>query len=58
MSAHPKVIAIVKRTGHRPSEPFDASKLIHSIRAACLSVRAPEVEADMTAQAVTDAVIL
>lgn len=51
-------IDVVKRSGKRPSESFDADKLLHSIRAACLSVRSPEGEADSTASAVTHAVIL
>ena len=51
-------IDIVKRAGRRPSESFDPNKLHTSVRAACLSVRTPDGEADMTAWAVTDAVIL
>ncbi|MFZ1360675.1 MAG: hypothetical protein WAS27_01415 [Candidatus Saccharimonadales bacterium] len=51
-------IDIVKRAGKRPSEVFNPHKLHTSLRAACLSVRAPEGEADMTAWAVTDAVII
>lgn len=58
MSTEPKAIDIVKRAGHRPSERFDPAKLHSSIHAALLSVRSPEGEADMTANAVTDAVIL
>lgn len=53
-----KAIDIVKRAGKRPTEAFDPHKLHASVRAACLSVRTPEGEADMTAWAVTDAVIL
>lgn len=51
-------IDIVKRAGKRPSEQFDPRKLHTSVRAACLSVRAPEGVANMTASAVTDAVII
>lgn len=54
----PKAIDIVKRGGKRPSEPFDPEKLHASIRAAILSTRTPVGEANMTALAVTDAVIL
>jgi transcriptional regulator NrdR family protein len=54
----PKAIDIVKRSGKRPSERFDAEKLHASIRAACLSVRSPDGEADTTALAVTDLVIV
>ena len=49
-------IDIIKRGGQRPSESFTAGKLLASIRAACLSVRTPEGEAEMTAKAVCDAV--
>lgn len=51
-------VDVVKRSGRRPSEPFDAEKLLRSIRAACLSVRAPEGEAESTAGIVTSAVVL
>jgi len=51
-------IDVVKRSGRRPTESFDADKLLRSIRAACLSVRSPEGEAESTAAAVTNAVIL
>lgn len=50
-------IHIIKRDGERPSEQFVRNKLHSSIRAACLSVRSPEGEAEMTAQKVCDAVI-
>lgn len=53
-----KAIDIVKREGQRPSEGFDREKLHNSILAACLSVRSPEGEAEMTANTVCDAVIL
>ncbi|MCA9335054.1 hypothetical protein KC953_02835 [Candidatus Saccharibacteria bacterium] len=51
-------VDVVKRSGHRPSEAFNKEKLLQSIRAACLSVRTPEGEADLTARNVTNAVIL
>ncbi len=51
-------VDVVKRSGHRPTETFDADKLLHSIRAACLSVRSPEGEAESTATNVTNAVVL
>jgi transcriptional regulator NrdR family protein len=51
-------IDIVKRDGKRPSESFDRTKLHASVRAACLSVRSPEGEAEMTASNVCDAVIV
>lgn len=51
-------IDIVKREGRRPTESFQRNKLHASIRAACLSVRTPEGEAEMTASNVCDAVIV
>lgn len=51
-------VDIVKRSGHRQTESFDADKLLHSIRAACLSVRSPEGEAESAATNVTNAVIV
>jgi len=51
-------VDVVKRSGRRPTEKFDTDKLLQSIRAACLSVRSPEGEADDTANGVADAVIL
>lgn len=51
-------IDIVKRDGKRPSESFSRTKLHASIRAACLSVRSPEGEAETTASNVCDAVII
>jgi len=51
-------IDVVKRSGRRPTEQFDAEKLLRSIRAACLSVRSPEGEAESTASLVTDAVVI
>lgn len=53
-----KSIDIIKRSGQRPSETFARDKLRSSIRAACLSVRTPEGEAEMLATTVCDAVIL
>lgn len=54
----PKAIDVVKRAGRRPTESFDRDKLLRSIRAACLSVRSPEGEAESTATIVTDVVTL
>lgn len=51
-------VDVVKRAGKRPTERFDPDKLLHSIRAACLSVRTPDGEAESTAANVTHAVIL
>lgn len=51
-------VDVVKRSGRRPTESFDQDKLLRSIRAACLSVRSPEGEAESTARLVTDAVII
>jgi transcriptional regulator NrdR family protein len=51
-------VDVVKRGGRRQSEQFDADKLLRSIRAACLSVRAHEGEADIAARKVTGNVIL
>lgn len=48
---------IIKRGGKRPTEQFQRDKLHHSIRAACLSVRSPEGEAETIAGKVSDAVI-
>jgi transcriptional regulator NrdR family protein len=57
-TVQPKAIDIVKRSGTRASEAFDPKKLHASIHAALLSVRTPDGEAVMTAETVTDAVIL
>lgn len=51
-------VDVVKRSGRRSTETFDQDKLLRSIRAACLSVRSPEGEAESTANAVTKAVVL
>ncbi len=40
---------VIKRGGTRPSEVFDQAKLHHSVRAAVLSVRSPEGEAETVA---------
>lgn len=48
-------IDIIKRGGDRPTENFSKKKLHASIRAACLSVRSPEGEAETIAQRVSDA---
>ncbi|RYF27214.1 MAG: hypothetical protein EOO17_06360 [Chloroflexi bacterium] len=53
-----KAIDIVKSSGKRPSEAFDKTKLHKSVRAACLSVRSPDGEAETTAHNVTNAVIV
>lgn len=53
-----QAIDVVKRSGKRPTESFDSDKLLQSIRAACLSVRSPEGEAEDTAHQVTGAVVL
>jgi transcriptional regulator NrdR family protein len=50
------IIDIVKRGGERPTESFDRNKLHASIRAACLSVRSPEGEAEMIADKVCDVI--
>jgi len=48
---------IIKQQGRRQTETFQRHKLHNSIRAACLSVRSPEGEAETTAKNVCDAVI-
>lgn len=48
---------IVKQKGIRSSEPFSPDKLHASVRAACLSVRSPEGEAETIAKRVVDAVV-
>lgn len=50
------VTYIVKRRGKRPTEAFQPEKLHASIAAVCLSVRAPEGQAEATAKSVCDAV--
>jgi len=51
-------IGIVKRNGQRESEDFSRDKLHSSLRAACLSVRSPEGEAESIAEKVCDKVML
>lgn len=51
-------IDVVKQSGRRPTEGFNADKLRRSIRAACLSVRTPEGEAEDTATQVVGAVVV
>ena len=51
-------IDIVKRGGARPSESFNRDKLHASIRAACLSVRSPEGEAEIVAGKVCDVLVI
>ena len=53
-----QAIDIIKRRGRRPSETFQRPKLHSSIRAALLSVRTPEGEAELTADKVCDAVVV
>lgn len=50
-------IDIIKRDGLRPTESFIPDKLYASVRAACLSVRSPEGEAEITAKNVCEAVM-
>jgi transcriptional regulator NrdR family protein len=52
-----KKITIIKRDGQRPTEVFNRDKLHASVRAACLSVRSPEGEAEIAASTVCDAVV-
>lgn len=52
-----KAIDIVKR-GRRRTENFDKKKLHYGVRAACLSVRARDGEADKAADRVCDAVLI
>ena len=52
------VIDIVKRSGRRPTERFDHTKLHRSVRAACLSVRCPEAVATSTADSICSAVLV
>lgn len=50
-------IGIVKQNGKRDSEDFSRNKLHASVRAACLSVRSPEGEAEAIADKVCTTVI-
>jgi transcriptional regulator NrdR family protein len=45
-----KNTGVIKHCGARPTEAFDRIKLHTSIRAACLSVRSPEGEAETIAE--------
>lgn len=49
-------IDIVKSAGRRPTEAYSRGKLHASVLAACLSVRSPEGEAEMTTTKVCDIV--
>lgn len=51
-------VDIVKHGGKRQTERFMREKLHASIVAACLSVQTPEGQAETTAHAVCDAVII
>ncbi len=51
-------IDVVKQGGRRPSERFNQNKLHNSLKAACLSVRSPEGEAETAAANVCRAVIV
>jgi transcriptional regulator NrdR family protein len=51
-------VDIIKHSGQRQPEKFQRDKLHASIVAACLSVRAPEGQAEAVAHAVCDAVII
>ena len=50
-------VDIIKRGGERENEFFAREKLFKSIVAACLSVRAPEGEAETIANSVCDFVM-
>lgn len=52
------VIDVIKCKGKRAREEFQPLKLRQSIIAVCISVKAPEGEAEKIAQRVTDAVTL
>ena len=51
-------VDVVKKSGKRPTEPFDRDKLHRSIKAACLSVRTPDGQAEDTARQACDAVVM
>jgi len=53
-----QAIDIIKSSGKRASEQFNRNKLHASVLAACLSVRSPEGEAEMTAKSVCDAIAI
>lgn len=46
---------VIKQGGRRATERFSPDKLHTSVRAACLSVRSPEGEAELIAHRVVDA---
>ena len=50
-------VDIIKHNGQRISESFDRDKLHASIVSVCLSVYAPEGQAEATAHTVCDAVV-
>jgi len=50
-------VAIIKRGNKKHTEQFMRKKLHNSIVAACLSVRAPEGQAEATAEAVCEGVM-
>jgi transcriptional regulator NrdR family protein len=52
-----RAVDIVKR-GKRRTEPFNRQKLHYGVRAACLSTRAHDGDAEQTATQVCDAVVL
>lgn len=54
MSEHPT--SVIKRRGERATEHYDHAKLHSSVRAACLSVRSPEGEAETIADRVAEVV--
>ena len=56
MTTQKKKVGVIKRSGKRPSEPYNHDKLRGSILAACLSVRSPEGDADQVATIVCDSV--
>lgn len=51
-------VDVVKRSGQRKTEPYDASKLSRSIHSACMSVHTPEGEAESAVSHVTSLVTL
>lgn len=53
-----KAIDVVKRSPKRSTESFQRDKLHYSVKAACLSVRGPQGEAEDVASNVCDAVII
>lgn len=52
-----QLVDVIKHEGRRPNEQFDRQKLHSSIRAACLSVRSPEGEAELSAHKICDMVL-